>query len=80
MKHSYIAHSVMSQTVTLFWMYAFILEELIRVSSQPYRVYVRVRPGAEDFIREMAKIYEVVIFTASLAEVKVWHNGSTPIQ
>jgi RNA polymerase II subunit A small phosphatase-like protein len=29
---------------------------------------VRVRPGAEEFIREMAKIYEVIIFTASLAE------------
>lgn len=30
---------------------------------------MRVRPGAEDFIKEMAKIYEVIIFTASLAEV-----------
>ena len=55
-------------------MFVNILEKLIRVSSQPYRVYVRVRPGAEDFIREMAKIYEVVIFTASLAEVNESHN------
>ena len=30
---------------------------------------MRVRPGTEDFIKEMAKIYEVIIFTASLAEV-----------
>ena len=29
---------------------------------------MRVRPGAEEFLIEMSKIYEVFIFTASLSE------------
>ena len=32
-----------------------------------YKIYVLVRPGAELFIRNMSKYYEVVIFTASLS-------------
>jgi TFIIF-interacting CTD phosphatase-like protein len=31
---------------------------------------VKVRPGAEIFLERMAKKYEVVIFTASLPEVR----------
>ena len=33
-----------------------------------YHVYMNIRPGAEEFIRKMSKIYEVVIFTASLGK------------
>ena len=32
-----------------------------------YKIYVLVRPGAELFIRNISKYYEVVIFTASLS-------------
>jgi len=32
-------------------------------------VYVSVRPGAEKFIKEMSKNYEIFIFTASTKEV-----------
>ena len=32
-------------------------------------VYVVKRPGVEDFLMKMSELYEVVIFTASLAEV-----------
>ena len=33
----------------------------------PYNIYVLVRPGAINFIRNMGKIYELVVFTASLS-------------
>lgn len=32
-------------------------------------VYVSVRPGAKEFISELAKVYEIVIFTASMSKV-----------
>ena len=32
-----------------------------------YNIYVLVRPGAENFIKNMSKYYEIVIFTASLS-------------
>ena len=32
-----------------------------------YNIYVLVRPGAESFIKNMSKYYEIVIFTASLS-------------
>ena len=32
-----------------------------------YNIYVLVRPGAENFIKKLAKFYEIVIFTASIS-------------
>ena len=31
-----------------------------------------VRPGAEKFVKEMAQIYEVVIFTAAMQDYADW--------
>lgn len=35
----------------------------------PFIVYVKKRPGCDFFLKEMSKLYEVMIYTASLAEV-----------
>lgn len=35
---------------------------------RPYEVFVQIRPGAIDFLEEMSKYYELVIFTASLSK------------
>jgi len=35
----------------------------------PYVVYVKKRAGCEFFLEELSKYYELIIFTASLAEV-----------
>ena len=38
------------------------------MENRIYEVFVAVRPGTEDFLIEMAKHYELVIFTASLSK------------
>ena len=38
------------------------------MDNRQYEVYVQVRPGTEEFLTEMAKYYELVIFTASLSK------------
>ncbi|GIQ87974.1 hypothetical protein KIPB_010128 [Kipferlia bialata] len=38
----------------------------IQIEADEHMVYVRKRPGVDQFLRAMAAIYEVVIFTASL--------------
>jgi len=35
----------------------------------PFVVYVKKRAGCEFFLEELSKYYELIIFTASLAEV-----------
>jgi len=35
----------------------------------PFTVYVKKRPGVDVFMTELAKYYELVIFTASIPEV-----------
>ena len=40
----------------------------VRMDSREYEVYVAVRPGCNEFLVEMAKHYELVIFTASLSK------------
>ncbi len=35
-----------------------------------YPIYVKVRPGAIPFLKEMAQYYELIIFTASISEVR----------
>lgn len=41
----------------------------VKVQDDIFKIRVMVRPGAEEYLRKMGEIYEVVVFTASLAEV-----------
>jgi RNA polymerase II subunit A small phosphatase-like protein len=41
----------------------------VEIESQVHNVYVIKRPGVDQFLKEMGKIYEVVVFTASLSKV-----------
>lgn len=41
----------------------------VKISGLKYDVYVMVRPGLDNFLEKVSKIFEVVIFTASLPEV-----------
>ncbi|GMK56361.1 hypothetical protein CspeluHIS016_0302010 [Cutaneotrichosporon spelunceum] len=40
----------------------------VEIESQTHNVYVIKRPGVDHFLTEMGKIYEVVVFTASLSK------------
>jgi RNA polymerase II subunit A small phosphatase-like protein len=44
----------------------FVIE--IELDGAVYKVYVRKRPGVDEFMKAVAKRFEVVIFTASLAK------------
>jgi len=39
----------------------------IMIDNQVHNVYVLKRPGVDNFMRKMGEIYEIVVFTASLA-------------
>lgn len=39
----------------------------VNFEGKENKIYVKVRPGAIDFLRKISKIYEVVVFTASVA-------------
>jgi len=38
----------------------------VEIDSTVYQVYVAKRPGVDEFLLKLAKIYEIVVFTASL--------------
>jgi len=38
----------------------------LEIDGSPYEIYVLIRPGVTEFLREMSKSYELVIYTASL--------------
>lgn len=40
----------------------------VEIDDKKFKVYVLVRPGAEQFLKEMSQYYELVIYTASLAK------------
>ncbi|KAG7388214.1 CTD (Carboxy-terminal domain, RNA polymerase II, polypeptide A) small [Phytophthora boehmeriae] len=40
----------------------------VEINDTVYQVYVCRRPGAEEFLLEMAKHYEIVVYTASLSK------------
>jgi len=40
----------------------------VEIEGVVHRVYVLKRPGADEFLAKLGKVYEVVIFTASLAK------------
>ena len=44
----------------------------VDIEGRISNIYVMKRPGAEYFLQEMAKHFEVCIFTASLSKVINW--------
>lgn len=38
------------------------------MKDQKYKIYVNIRPGAQEFIQETSKFFELIIFTASISE------------
>ncbi|KAI8878772.1 NLI interacting factor, partial [Backusella circina FSU 941] len=40
----------------------------VEIDNQYHNVYVLKRPGVDEFMRKMGEIYEIVVFTASLAK------------
>jgi len=40
----------------------------VQLENKKYNVYVQVRPGTDEFLNEMAKHFEIVVFTASLSK------------
>src|SRR3990167_2885196 len=44
------------------------------MDDNTYNVYVAKRPGVDDFMREVGKHFEVVVFTASIAKVIILHR------
>ena len=40
----------------------------VHMENREFQVYVAVRPGTPEFLQEMSKYYELVIFTASLSK------------
>ena len=47
---------------------------LVEIESAVYNVSVLKRPGVDDFLLQMSTMFEIVVFTASLATVP----GCTP--
>ncbi|CAD8133316.1 unnamed protein product [Paramecium pentaurelia] len=40
----------------------------VTMKDQKYKIYVNIRPYAQEFIKETSKIFEIIIFTASISE------------
>lgn len=40
----------------------------VTIEGGNYNVYVKIRPGLDEFLEEVAEYYEVVVFTASMAK------------
>jgi RNA polymerase II subunit A small phosphatase-like protein len=43
----------------------------IEFDKRMHDVHVLVRPGVDEFLEKMSRHYELVIFTASLSQVKI---------
>jgi carboxy-terminal domain RNA polymerase II polypeptide A small phosphatase len=39
----------------------------VKIKNKFSKIYVLVRPGVQEFLKEMQKLYEVVFFTASVS-------------
>lgn len=40
----------------------------VELDGEQHRIYVRKRPGVDAFLKEVARLYEVVVYTASMAK------------
>jgi len=40
----------------------------VEIDEQVYQVYVLKRPGVDQFMKRMGELYEIIVFTASLAQ------------
>ncbi|CAD8072974.1 unnamed protein product [Paramecium sonneborni] len=40
----------------------------VSMNDQKYKIYVNIRPGAQEFLLETSKYFEIIIFTASISE------------
>jgi CTD small phosphatase-like protein 2 len=45
-------------------------ETLVHYVEDEESAYILIRPGAENFLEELHKLYELVIFTAATQDVK----------
>ena len=43
----------------------------VEIESQIHNVYVMKRPGVDHFLKEMGRLYEIVVFTASLSKASL---------
>lgn len=43
----------------------------VKIDNQNYKIYAMKRPGVEEFLDRMSKLFEVVIYTASLQQVSL---------
>jgi RNA polymerase II subunit A small phosphatase-like protein len=41
----------------------------VEIENQYHNVYVLKRPGVDEFLKIMGQLYEIVVFTASVAKV-----------
>lgn len=48
----------------------------VEIENQYHNVYVLKRPGVDEFLRKMGELYEIVIFTASVAKVNIFQQPS----
>jgi RNA polymerase II subunit A small phosphatase-like protein len=40
----------------------------VEIEGENHQVYVRIRPGCDEFLLRMAELYEIVIYTASMSK------------
>lgn len=40
----------------------------VEIEGQICQIYIQVRPGVSEFLKRMSKLYELVVFTASLSK------------
>lgn len=45
-------------------------ETLVHFVEENDSAYIQIRPGAEHFLEEMNKYYEIVVFTAAMQDVR----------
>jgi RNA polymerase II subunit A small phosphatase-like protein len=43
----------------------------VEIEGTVHQVYVCKRPGVDEFLRDMSKNYEIVVYTASLSKVRI---------
>lgn len=56
----------------------------VEIDGTIHNVFVLKRPGVDTFMKRMSNIYEIVVFTASLAKVNFllqneWHIDAHPV-